>query len=65
MYNLSLIPSVKGREVPAVNIETVRAMRCELVSLRDRINTLLDKLEDTYPEPPKPPAPQVTEEVEG
>ena len=46
-----------------VDISTVRSMRSELVSLRDRINRLLDKLEDTYPEPPKPP--QHTEPVEG
>ena len=57
--------SVKGRDIPAVDISTVRAMRTELVSLRDRINRILDKLEDTYPEPPKPTTTQITESVEG
>ncbi|KAL5264349.1 hypothetical protein ACHWQZ_G005446 [Mnemiopsis leidyi] len=59
---LSLTIFVKGKDIPVVDISTVRSMRSELVSLRDRINRLLDKLEDTYPEPPKPP--QHTEPAE-
>ena len=61
----AILFSVKGRDIPAVDISTVRAMRTELVSLRDRINRILDKLEDTYPEPPKPTTPHITETLEG
>ena len=53
-------PSVKGREVPAVDLGTVREMRRELVELRDRINRIVERLEDVYPEPtpPQPPSKQ-------
>ena len=48
--------SVNGRDVPALDISSVRNIRNELVSLRDRVNQILDKLEESYPEPPEPPA---------
>lgn len=54
---LRLVIFVKGREIPPIDMSTVRSMRSELVLLRDRINRILDKLEGAYPEPaPLPPS---------
>jgi len=40
-------------------------MRSELVTLRDRINRILDKLETGYPEPKEPEVTESPKEIEG
>lgn len=41
---------LKGKEIPPIDLKSIRSIRSELASLRDRINSVLDKLEDCYPE---------------
>ena len=37
---------LKGKEVPSIDVKSIRSIRSELTSLRDRINNVLEKLED-------------------
>lgn len=63
-YNrtLNITIFVKGRDIPALNMSSVRSIRSELTIIRDRINRLLEKVESVYPEPTKPaPSPVIAE----
>jgi len=65
-YNrtLNITIFVKGRDIPALNMSSVRSIRSELTNIRDRINRLLEKVESVYPEPTKPaPSPVIAEPI--
>lgn len=65
-YNrtLNITIFVKGRDIPALNMSSVRSIRSELTTIRDRINRLLEKVESVYPEPTKPaPSPVIAEPI--